>query len=186
MLSVYQIQIWQIVQPYFPTDLVSKYLTTTYSFILLLGFIPSWIYQTSRLCFCISSLKAISKWFPKPSWQLSERSFSCDSPFKFTIFLNFKTELAFRSFIERTTSSTRQTPFSRQPQLTRNAANMRTIVNYLNVLGSIPASYHTVESEGRQMKQCWIQNIKYPRNIFSSLLSLLWCRCVSSVVPKYS
>jgi hypothetical protein len=25
------------------------------------------------------------------------------------------------------------------------------------VLGSIPASSYTVESEGRQMKQCWIQ-----------------------------
>ncbi len=27
-------------------------------------------------------------------------------------------------------------------------------------LGSIPASSDTVESEGRQMKQCWISNIK--------------------------
>ncbi len=29
-----------------------------------------------------------------------------------------------------------------------------------HVLGSIPASSDTVESEGRQMKQCWIQYIK--------------------------
>ncbi len=28
------------------------------------------------------------------------------------------------------------------------------------VLGSIPASFDTVESEGRQMKQCWITSIK--------------------------
>ncbi len=29
------------------------------------------------------------------------------------------------------------------------------------VLGSIPASVGTVESEGRQMKQCWIKYEKY-------------------------
>jgi hypothetical protein len=33
------------------------------------------------------------------------------------------------------------------------------------VLGSIPASSDTVESEGRQRKQCWIQNIE---NVFSN------------------
>ncbi len=34
------------------------------------------------------------------------------------------------------------------------------------VLGSIQASSDTVESEGRQMKQCWIQYIeKYPKKI---------------------
>ncbi len=30
----------------------------------------------------------------------------------------------------------------------------------LTVLGSIPASSDTAESEGQQMKQCWIQYIK--------------------------
>ncbi len=32
------------------------------------------------------------------------------------------------------------------------------------VLGSIPASSDTVESEGRQMKQCWIKYIKNKKN----------------------
>ncbi len=33
------------------------------------------------------------------------------------------------------------------------------------VLGSIPASSDTVESEGRQMKQCWISYIKKEKNL---------------------
>ncbi len=38
-------------------------------------------------------------------------------------------------------------------------AQIRGVVNFL-VMGSIPASSDTVESEGRQMKQCWIKYIK--------------------------
>jgi hypothetical protein len=39
----------------------------------------------------------------------------------------------------------------------------------LEIFGSIPASVGTVESEGRQMKQCWIKyekNKKSPKKIF--------------------
>ncbi len=32
------------------------------------------------------------------------------------------------------------------------------------VLGSIPASSDTMESEGRQMKQCWVSYIKIQKN----------------------
>ncbi len=34
------------------------------------------------------------------------------------------------------------------------------------ILGSIPASSDTVESEGRQMKQCWIKYRKNKKNLF--------------------
>jgi hypothetical protein len=44
------------------------------------------------------------------------------------------------------------------------------------VLGLIPASVGTVESEGRQMKQCWIQYVKKiknpPKNIFKKKIIL--------------
>ncbi len=32
--------------------------------------------------------------------------------------------------------------------------------SWIRLLGSIPATSDTVESEGRQMKQCWIKYIK--------------------------
>ncbi len=49
------------------------------------------------------------------------------------------------------------------------------------VLGSIPASSDTVESEGRQMKQCWIQYIEKKKNQKIPLLSMRWLgwnRCI--------
>jgi len=39
--------------------------------------------------------------------------------------------------------------------------------------GSIPASSDTVESEGREMKQCWIKSLKNPLLKRSNILSLL-------------
>ncbi len=40
------------------------------------------------------------------------------------------------------------------------AMTLENAFNYLLFLGSIPASFDIVESEGRQMKQCWIQYIE--------------------------
>ncbi len=40
------------------------------------------------------------------------------------------------------------------------------------VLGSIPASSDTVETEGRQMKQCWIQYLE--KNILKNLPVEMW------------
>ncbi len=51
------------------------------------------------------------------------------------------------------------------------------------VLGSIPASSDTVESEGRQMKQCWISYIKKKKNPknprFKRLCQYRQCYCNS-------
>ncbi len=46
--------------------------------------------------------------------------------------------------------------------------------SYRTVLGSIPASFGTVESEGRQMKQCWILNIVHQKEKNSFLEWWKW------------
>jgi len=43
------------------------------------------------------------------------------------------------------------------------------------VLGSIPASSDTLESEGRQMKQCWIKYL-YKKVEYSVSISKLWAK----------
>ncbi len=72
------------------------------------------------------------------------------------------------------------------------------ITNVTTILGSIPASSDTVESEGQQLKQCWITYIKKPfsdfqKNVFPFTytksywsrvcgwdLAVLWIRSVES------
>jgi hypothetical protein len=50
------------------------------------------------------------------------------------------------------------------------------IENLTTVLGSIPASSYAVESDGRQMKQCWIKCTKKPKKsrYEKSLIRLFW------------
>jgi len=45
-----------------------------------------------------------------------------------------------------------------------NVDELTATAKVATVLGSIPASSDSVESEGRQMKQCWINYIKNPKN----------------------
>jgi hypothetical protein len=53
------------------------------------------------------------------------------------------------------------------------------------VLGSIPASSDTVESEGRQMKQCWIQYIeKKLEKSPCSIAHLMGCYCCKICLEK--
>ncbi len=47
------------------------------------------------------------------------------------------------------------------------------------VLGSIPASSDTVESEGRQMKQCWMSYIKKVQKITLAIFSWLFLLCLA-------
>ncbi len=58
-------------------------------------------------------------------------------------------------------------------------------------LGSIPASVGTVESEGRQMKQCWILYEQKEKNhpqkiyIYKNLLSYLFCSHKFHIIENY-
>ncbi len=47
-----------------------------------------------------------------------------------------------------------------QTQAKKNRQRMKANAEVATVLGSIPSSSDTVESEGRQMKQCWIRYFK--------------------------
>ncbi len=49
----------------------------------------------------------------------------------------------------------------------------RLIANVKVVLGSIPALFDTMESEGRQMKQCWIKYIKKIQKIPLCIFNLM-------------
>ncbi len=68
--------------------------------------------------------------------------------------------------------------------LERLAAN----ANFATVLGSSPASSDTVQSEGRQMKQCWITYIKKIKSQKSPFLMYCWaqfCLFNKNILPGW-